>query len=292
VPLRFARPRRELRAREPGALGLPAVVAAFAVAAAGAAASFWLFSKEAPFLANFKLALALGASLLAAHAVLAPRTLRAVRELGALNFDLSVFASSLATSLRTGLSFERAVLEALPRLSSEHLKRALREAIFLTRSLELAEAIERVSRGLPRRASTVLRALVPVAESGGRAPDVAEVVHEYASRLALFDKSKASATKPYVYVVMLAVAVFEAGTLLMLRIASGFYGPGSLAQPLMPLSEIWGYSYYANLLIAALSAMFVAKVSRGSIKYYADYFVALCALHLVFMGVLPQYFVF
>uniref|UniRef100_A0A7J3ZIW8 Type II secretion system protein GspF domain-containing protein n=1 Tax=Fervidicoccus fontis TaxID=683846 RepID=A0A7J3ZIW8_9CREN len=298
---------KEIELRDAESLGAGTIFLCVAIIAAGSLSSILYMHftaglslaspREILFSHSFIVGFSL--SLIAGHMLMAIRTRYIIREVSLINSDLSVLVGSLATGLRTGSDFRASLSRAIPRLSSPVLRHRISMLINLLSQVDLETALQKTCQGLPERAKNVLRTLIPISESGGKSADVAEVVSEFARRLGSFDRIKGDALKPYLYIVLLAIGVFEAGTLFMLYLALALYGgetsltgQAGLLQPMIPIELTWVYLYYANLTIVFLASLFISKILRASIKYYSGYFVVMCALHFVLLGIVPMYALF
>jgi len=235
--------------------------------------------------------------LIVGHVPLAVKARRIVGELRRLNESLTIMADTLSVNLRTGLNFLEALRKTVPKITSPILRRRLLMLIsYMDEGLDVTTALSKISYGLPERAINVLSILIPASESGGRAPQVVKVMAEFTRRLQSFERIKISAIKPYYYITLMALVVFEGATLFLLYLSYNFQQEGLGATGILtasiPVERAWILSFYGNLVVVMFSSLFVSKVVRGTIKFYADYLLVFLIVHLVLMGIAPVYMVF
>lgn len=256
-----------------------------------------LYVERGPLMPVFMISI--GLALLISHIPIAIKSRQIVGEVRRINESLTIMADTLAVNLRTGLSFIEALRRTVPKITSDFLRRRILMLIsYLDEGVDTKTALSRISYGLPERAVNVLSVLIPASESGGRAPQVVQVMADFTRRLQAFERMKMGSLKPYYYISMLALIVFEGATLFLLYLSYNFQQVGLGAGVTgflaagMPIERAWVLSFYANLVIVVFSSLFVSKVVRGSIKYYGDYLLVFLLAHLLLLGIAPVYIVF
>ncbi len=256
-----------------------------------------LFRGAGPMAPFFMLSLAM--SIFIAHIPIAIKARQIVGELRRINESLTIIADTLAVNLRTGLNFIEALRRTVPKITSPFLRRRILMLIsYLDEGLDTETALSRISYGLPERVLNVLRVLIPASESGGRAPQVVQVMADFTRRLQAFEHMKIGSLRPYYYISMLALIVFEGATLFLLYLSYNFQqgglgaALGGFLSASLPIDRAWVLSFYSNMVIVVFSSLFVSKVVRGSLRFYGDYLLVFLMAHILLLGIAPLFVIF
>lgn len=263
--------------------------------------SLWEFStsaliqKELVQHVHFRVSIPLTIALIVGHVPILIRERQILKEQRLLYESVIFLFDSLSTGLRTGLNLEESFRVALTRLPSSLLKTRLQSLIqYMESGKDFRLSVAEVVQGLPKLVSEPMLCLVPAYESGGMAKELISNIAEFTRKVVFFIRNKKSSLSAYFYIALVSIAVFDASgvfLLYLIKIFSSLNTKGGFLAIQISFPTACFYIYVMGMIVVLFTSLFISKITREKVKFYADYLIVLLLVHLVVLGIVPIIFI-
>ena len=197
--------------------------------------------------------------------------------------QVPVFLKETSILIRGGTTFMHALLKA-----SEAVDRILGSRIrifvyMVERGTPIYQAYQALTQGFPPEPANLLYSLVEAYESGGKAGDVLGLSAEYGFRLRDFDRQREAELKPYLYISLMALVIFNVAGLFLISLAHDVSRLPVLGMHLGSPELFASVLFYSMIIVSVFSGLLSGKIVRGRMRYgltYSLIFIATTAFFL------------